>query len=42
MGANKEYHLRIRQELFEEEFTPMQRSYFHYCELVEKEVKKES
>ena len=35
MGKSKEYFLKIRQELFESEFTPMQRSFFNYCELLE-------
>ena len=35
MGASKEYFLKIRQEDFENEFTPLQRAMFTYCELLE-------
>lgn len=35
MKRSKEYFLQITQELFESEFTPMQRAYFHSCELRE-------
>lgn len=42
MKGAKDYHLEITQELFETEFSPMQRAYFHKCELVEKKECKDS
>lgn len=35
MGASKEYFLRIEQQYFEQEFSPLQRGMFSYCELKE-------
>ena len=35
MEGGKEYFLKMRQEVFEQELTHLQRSMFHYCELQE-------
>lgn len=35
MGKSKEYFLKIREELFNTEFNPLQRAMFHHCELLE-------
>jgi hypothetical protein len=35
MGATKEYLLKMPQEVFETELSPLQRSMFTYCKLIE-------